>query len=173
MRVFDVLLPSTVSLYQVLNALGVVFTIPYPPLYEQAMSQISTIELDLPSLLPLNCIFRRNFAFSLVSMTLGPLIVIIMFEVLSNRLLKKHGEAAKRAKAEGKEEPVGAFMGGILSDLSFFLLFLLYPGCCTKIFNALFCVGFDDPSEDGQRFLRVDFSIDCNSTLYGNPARIF
>lgn len=32
--------------------------------------------------------------------------------------------------------------------------------------NALLCVGFNGEGEDGERFLRVDFSIDCDSPLY-------
>ena len=48
----------------------------------------------------------------------------------------------------------------------FFLLFLLYPGSSVKIFNAFLCVSFSGEGEDGESFLRVDFSIDCNSTMY-------
>ena len=58
------------------------------------------------------------------------------------------------------------FLSELFGNLSFFLIFLLYPGSSSKIFKAFFCVGFDGEGEDGQQFLRADFSINCASTEY-------
>jgi hypothetical protein len=45
--------------------------------------------------------------------------------------------------------------------LSFFVLFILYPGISSLVFKALQCDTFDGVGEDGHSFLRADFSIDC------------
>ena len=153
--------------YQVLNGLGVIFSIPYPDNYTELLSSISAIELDMPSLLPIDCLLGGiNFTHTLVLQTAGPLFVILLLELLGRTLRKASAKAATRAEETGGPEPAGSFVAELCSNVSFFLLFLLYPGSSTKIFNALLCVGFNGEGEDGERFLRVDFSIDCDSPLY-------
>jgi len=183
---FGVKVKILVSLYQVLNGLGVVFNIPYPDSYSEWLKKISAIELDLPSLLPLDCLFGGiNFTHTLILQTAGPLLVIGLLEVCSwllartshktagdnqaraARMIKPSTEGAEgEGASDGKQLPIRAFLSSLCSNVSFFLLFLLYPGTSAKIFNALLCVGFDGEGENGERFLRVDFSIDCKSTLY-------
>ena len=179
---FGVKLKILVSLYQVLNGLGMIFNIPYPENYQIMLSAISSIELNLPTVLPLDCLLGGiSFAHVLVIQTAGPLVIIGTLTLLATLLQKK--SAAQSAKtgqptvAERRravavvgdgEEPLGAFLAEVFSNVSFFLLFLLYPGSSTKVFNALLCVGFSGEGEVPQRFLRVDFSIDCGSSLYTN-----
>lgn len=167
-----------------LCSLGVIFNIPYPENYQNLLSTISSIELNLPTMLPLDCLLGGiNFAHVLVIQTLGPLIVIGTLTVLA-AVLKRRASAQKEQKQKKRrkslaqrvtvavvgndEEPLGAFLADLFSNVSFFLLFLLYPGSSTKVFNALLCVGFSGEGEVPQSFLRVDFSIDCKSTLYTN-----
>ena len=164
---FGVKMKILVSLYQVLNGLGVIFSIPYPDNYTELLASISAIELDMPSLLPIDCLLGGiNFTHTLILQTAGPLLVISVLEFAAKVLRKASAKASKKAKETGGPEPVGGFVAELCSNVSFFLLFLLYPGSSTKIFNALLCVGFNGEGEDGERFLRVDFSIDCDSPLY-------
>lgn len=159
---FGVKLRILVSLYQVLGTLGVSFNIPYPETYTQLLASIGTIELNLPKLLPLDCLLGGvSFTLTLVLQTAGPLVFIFLFDVAARWLRKRAGTL----KA-GDGESLSASLADICATLSFVLLFLLYPGSSSKVFNALLCVGFDGEGESKQRFLRVDFSIDCNSTLY-------
>ena len=105
-------------------------------------------------------------------------------------------EAAKAANSsKDAPPPTSAFLAELCSNVSFFLLFLLYPGSSAKIFNALLCNTFNLEGENGDAFLRVvsrqrprprpllagstrclplthpspapqDFSIDCKSDVY-------
>ena len=94
------------------------------------------------------------------------LIVIGLLEFGAIVARKYSAKQAVRAKEEGLPQPAGALLADLCSDVSFFLLFLLYPGSSAKIFHAMLCVSFDGAGEDGQTFLRMDFSIDCNSPMY-------
>jgi hypothetical protein len=93
-------------------------------------------------------------------MTAGPLVLVISFEVIGSCLMKASAKQAKRASEDGDQEPLAMYVGEFFDTLSFFVLFCTYPGSCTKIFSSLFCVEFDGAGESGQRFLRVDFSIE-------------
>ena len=43
--------------------MGFVFSIPYPPVYENTLGALSGIvEIDLPTLMPLDCIFPMDCA---------------------------------------------------------------------------------------------------------------
>ena len=164
---FGVKFKILISLYQVLNGLGMVFTIPYPNIYEDIMSQIGVINIDFGSLMPLKCLFPLNFLHKLLIQTIGPLAIIFGLETFARSARKANAEKAARAAAEGGgEKPMSLFLAEIASNMSFFLLFLFYPGSSSKIFQALFCQYFNAEGEDGQGFLRVDFGIDCASPLY-------
>ena len=164
---FGVKLKILISLYQVLNGLGMVFTIPYPNIYEDIMSQVGIINIDIGALMPLKCIFPLNFMHKLLIQTIGPLTVIFGLEAFARSARKASSEKKALASAEADgEQPIELFLAQMASDTSFFLLFLLYPGSSSKIFQALFCQYFSGEGEDGQGFLRVDFEISCDSPLY-------
>ena len=148
-----------VSLYQVLGSLGITFNIPYPEAYTQLLASIGTIELNLPKLLPLDCLLGGiSFATTLVLQTAAPLVLVFIFDLAARWLRKR----AARLPVRGGHEPLSALLADLCTTLSFILLFLLYPGSSSKFFNALLCVGFDDPSETGMRFLRVGLT--CRQT---------
>ena len=131
---FGVKMKILVSLYQVLNGLGVIFSIPYPDNYTELLASISAIELDMPSLLPIDCLLGGiNFTHTLILQTAGPLFVISVLEFAAKVLRKASAKASKRAHETGGPVPVGGFVAELCSNVSFFLLFLLYPGSSTKI----------------------------------------
>ena len=145
------------------------FNIPYPDSYNEWLEQIKVIELNMPALLPLDCLLGGiSFLHTLIIQTLGPLVIIGALEFGATVLGKKAAITIAAAEKKGKTipPPTSAMLAELCSNVSFFLLFLLYPGSSSKIFNALLCNGFTGEGEDGQRFLRVDFSIDCDSALY-------
>jgi hypothetical protein len=161
-----------VSLYQVLNGLGLVFSIPYPDTYTEMMNNIGSIELNVPSLLPIDCLLGGiNFFHVLVIQTALPLILIAILYVVGKAADKAGDLSRRKMDADGLDrkvqpQPLGYVLSELCATVSFFLLFLLYPGSSNKIFNALMCSSFNGEGEDGQSFLRVDFSIDCNSFFY-------
>ena len=64
-----------ISLYQILQGIGAVFAIPFPPFYEQAVGAIGgLIQIELPSLVPLDCIVRTSYYSRLVFKCVWPLV---------------------------------------------------------------------------------------------------
>jgi hypothetical protein len=113
---------------------------------------VEAVNIDLPSLLPLDCLFGGiNFAHNLVMMTSGPLLVILGLETLAKALRKCDAASAakvaaleaaalkaspkKRRRRKSKDaeaaKPQSTFLllAELCSDLSFFIIFLL----CTHI----------------------------------------
>ena len=53
------------------------FNIPYPDSYNEWLEQIKVIELNMPALLPLDCLLGGiSFLHTLIIQTLGPLMII-------------------------------------------------------------------------------------------------
>ena len=137
-----------VALWQVLGALGIIFDIPYPDEYEQALSWLSSIvQVDLPSLMPMQCFHPIDYYDKLMLRTLLPLIVM--------GILVGGARVAKKRPA-WKSLSDKCYIG------CFYVLFIIYPSCCAAIFTFLVC----DELPDGSRYLRVDYSIDCDASAY-------
>ena len=77
----------------------------------------------------------------------GPsLLLIVVLASLSNLL-----------KWCGKDGTKHEKMASMLSSGWFYVLFLVYPSCCTAVFQAFMC----DELDDGSAYLRVDYSVQC------------
>ena len=95
----QVQLKILISLYQVHNGLGATFSIPYPDNYQSMLNEISAIELDMPSLLPISCLLGAdlyNYATALAIQTLGPLVVISALEMVAFALRKRAPPRSRR-----------------------------------------------------------------------------
>ena len=115
-----------------------------------------TAHPPVPALLPLDCLLGGiNFMHTLLIQTIGPLAVVGVLELAAKVLYKKAAMEAAKAAREDAPPPTSAFLAELCSNVSFFLLFLLYPGCSAKIFNALLCNTFNGEGENGESFLRV------------------
>lgn len=134
------------------------------------LNNIGSVELNVPSLLPIDCLLGGiNFFHVLVIQTALPLILVTVLFFVGKAAGKAGDIARRKMDADGVDkgkQPLGHVLAELCSTVSFFLIFLLYPGSSNKIFNALMCSSFNGEGEDGQSFLRVDFSIDCNSLFY-------
>ena len=131
-----------IALYQMLAGVGIVFFIPYPPLYTATLLWISSIiEIDLPKAMPLGCIFDYGFFGRLLTRTLVPIAVIIVLLVAERMFQRMNKQDLAR----------------LCSTAWFYILFLVYPSCSSAVFQAFIC----DPLEDGSQVLRVDCAVVC------------
>ena len=65
-----------ISLFQVLQGVGIVFAINYPPFYRQILNwlgKITLIDLELPHIMPLGCVYTINFCVRLGMRTAAPI----------------------------------------------------------------------------------------------------
>ena len=135
------------ALWQVLQGLGGVFAIPFPPFYASAVSTIGgLIQIELPSLLPLDCIIRTSYYSRLVFKCVWPLAAYTLLGLLSFVLRKFN----KILRADA------------CIDFAFFLVLLLYPSISTGLFSMFNCVEL----EDGTSWLRVDLSLECSTPTH-------
>ena len=135
-----------VSLVQVLGALKVTFSIPFPPIYSFVMRWMSVLEMNLLEIAPLSCQgFKTNFHSLLVVRTALPALwLTICFAA------KACCRCGTRAEAVADK----------MLSTAFFVLFLVYPTNAQKLFLMFLCEDF----EDGSKVLRADWEIDCKST---------
>ena len=130
------------SLWQILQGIGVTFSIPFPPFYNVIVSQVGGfLQIELPSMMPLDCLFPTNFYSKLIFKCAWPLCAYVALTLLS-KVLRKCGKAG-RADA--------------CIDFAFLIMFVLYPSISNGLLSIFYCV----PLEDGTSWLRVDLSIQC------------
>ena len=132
------------SLWQILQGLGPIFSIPFPPFYSSAVSSIGgLIQIELPALMPIDCIIPvyQSYYSKLVSTCIWPLIAYALLYV-SSRCLRRRGK-------DGQADAC--------IDFLFFIMFVVYPSISTKLLSMFYCV----PFEDGTSWLRVDLSQQC------------
>jgi len=186
-----------VSLYQVLAGLGLGMpggAVQYPEGVTNLMDTFDVINIDVPGLMPLDCLFGGiNYGHTLVVQTAGPLVIIALLASVS-KTLRKWDEVSASTKVGAAKQPLTAtspkaspkrrrrrpkaaeeepepqsqfiFFAELCIDVAFFIIFLLYPGNSVKTFKALQCTEFDGVGEDRSRFLVVDYSINCRSWFY-------
>lgn len=141
---FSIKVRILISLFQILCQLGVVYSIPWPPIFSGLLSWMAFINLDLPTLVPLGCFMNVNFYFSLVAQTmLLPVLSIIPLVASCSYFCNKRA-------AMWLVEQSG--------NLGFWILFVIYPSVSAKCFAVFGCEKVDD----GTAWLRVDLSIQCN-----------
>jgi len=157
-------LPSTVqsrigiSLVQVISQIGTVFNIRFPPVFSELIRVFGLVQLDFFSFVPVGCVFPdANFYSTLLMSTLIPIGIVAVLG-LSGQLLHCAGKTAK---------------GALCFNHIFTLLFLVYPSTSTKIFSTFQCYTIDDGQGNVLgRFLRTDFSIDCDASAH-TPMQIY
>lgn len=133
--------------FQVVGSLDLIFGIKFPPVYSTVISFLSGVfSLDFISFMPIGCVFSSTHYTLLLSYTLVPLSLSIFLVCWYNKLKKETDE--KSISLRNK-----------LFELFLALTFLLLPSVSVKIFTTFGCVDFDN----GTSFLKVDFSLDCQS----------
>ena len=141
-----------ISLWQILMGIGPVFAIPFPPFYEVAVSSVgSLLQIELPSLMPLDCMIRTSFYSKLVFKTVWPLCAYAALFGLAS-LLYRVGGAKRTAQADS------------LINFAFLLIFILYPSISTSLFSMFYCFPLE---EDGTSWLRVDLTLECSTATHG------
>ena len=135
------------TLWQILQGIGMVFAIPFPPFYEQTVTSVAgVLQIELPALMPLDCIVRASYYERLIFKTVWPLAVYILLFV-----------SAKGLRVRGKEDQADS-----LINFLFLIMFLLYPSISSQLLSMFYCYG----REDGTSWLRVDLSLDCNTSQH-------
>ena len=111
------------------------------------------LNLSIDSLgLPLSCLQLGSFFDQLLFLVLSPCVIGLLVLACSMAT-----EAYTKRKA-------ASLKAGLFRALPYllYLLFFAFPLVSSRAFQAFDCEEFDD----GNRFLRVDYSLDCNDAEY-------
>ena len=164
------------SLMQVMNGVSTCFVLKFPPLFSFSLKWLSIItfvEIDLPKLMPMACLFEVNYFTSLLSKTLFPLLFIMglfLFGFIASKVCAGAKDSADwDMDADGEidrdefmqAQPQGKFISDLCNSIGFFLIFLLYPSATVATFQFFVCDQFNGEGESGFRFLTKDYLIDC------------
>lgn len=152
--VFKILVTFT----QIVGSMPSVFLVQFPPSFARLLGMISLVSLSFLKAFSLDCIQTSiNFHNELLFTTLAPLVIaaiIILVAVVRRRVAIREATLQTEAKkAEADQNCVRALL--ILS-------YLVLPGVSTTIFRTFPCESFDDSTA----WLRVDYSIDCESSSH-------
>jgi len=144
---FSVKFKILVSLWQILQGIVAAFSIPFPPFYEQAVSAVSgVIQIELPAVMPLDCIIASSYYSKLAFKCIWPLIAYAVLGI-SSKSLRKCG------KADQADSCI---------NLGFLIMFVIYPSVSSGLLSMFYCVGL----EDGTEWLRVDLSLECSTATH-------
>ena len=154
-----------ISLFQVMNGVGSVFTFTFPPMFSFVISIFFfVIDINLQNLMPLGCFMVIDYYGTLVQKTALPAgIVIFMFIMAA--LATKYCSAASSEEwdtdADGvidrneymAAQPAGKFVSDLCSAIAFFLMFFFYPSSSVAAFLYLACYPLDQPGESKMLYL--------------------
>ena len=97
----------------------------------------------------MNCVVKSNFIQEMVVMTLAPIFVLLLILVID--------QVYEVCQPEKKHEIRSHF-----SHVVLIFSFIIFPSVSTKIFQTFSC----DTLDNRESFMRVDYSVDCNSVEY-------
>ena len=115
---------------------------------------VDVLNLSIDALgLPLSCLQLGSFFNQLLFLVLSPCalgLLVLAFSMATEVLTKREAASLKAA---------------LIRALPYllYLLFFAFPLVSSRAFQAFDCEEFDD----GTRFLRVDYSLDCNDAEHG------
>ena len=131
------------------------------------------VDFDLSSSFALRCFFSPRFISNLVRNTLGPLLAIVVLQVVVMVLGRAANKPRTTRAAAQHFKGVGHLMAGIAAKL----LFVTYPSTSRTILRAFHCTAGDDSSDrsaaaksesegDYGAWLTADSTVACRS---GDP----
>ena len=131
-----------------------VFKVAMPASVASLLNVVDVLNLSIDALgLPLSCLQLGSFYNQLLFLVMLPCVLgslVLAFSMATEILTKREAASLK-----------AAFIRALPYLL--YLLFFAFPLVSSRAFQAFDCEEFDD----GTRFLRVDYSLDCNDAEHG------
>jgi hypothetical protein len=103
-----------IGFFQILSPLGIVYSIPFPPVYESMVRWFNVLQLNFIEFMPLACIFDTSYHTILVLRTLMPLLALGIFYIVRLAILCQTGRAESEA-VEPVQKPTQAVEGHLES----------------------------------------------------------
>lgn len=124
----------------------------YPDVYQRFLDSVNIINFDLLWIPSVGCVVDADFHDRLVVSTTGPLLALGL--LAATYTIAKHRSSGSEATVENIRH----------KHVSMVLLvfFLVYSSVSAMVFQTFACDGLDN----GDKFLRADYRIDCTSSKH-------
>lgn len=120
----------------------------YPGAYKEFLSIIDMVNLDVGFILSFACVYDTTFYDRLLFATLGPILVLVLLGCTYMIALSRN---------RGNEVALATVRRRHLS-VALFVMFVVYGTVSHAIFETFVC----DEMENGDYYLRADYSLNCN-----------
>ena len=122
----------------------------YPEVYDDFISKLSFINVDIGFFVSSSCVYRTNFYHRLLFATMTPFVIALVL-MGTYSVAKKRNEGSQRALLAAKHKHLSAGM---------FIAFFIYSSVSFTIFQTFVC----DTLDDEVAFLRADKSLTCSGS---------
>ena len=148
-------LKQLLGFYQVVTRIGDIYSVPLPAEVAKMLAYLDVFNINLAGLLPMQCFGLGSYERVLAATLITPLVLaaVIIAVCLGRSCLTNVGSRTTRLQR------------GLLAALRWLLslTFLVLPTVTSAAFQAFSCEDFDD----GRRYLRADYSIECGGDAHG------
>lgn len=123
----------------------------FPEVYKAFVSKLGPINLNMDYVLSYSCIVRTDFYDHLLFATIAPLVALAILAANYAAAITKNGDSA-----------TSTMMGVVLHKhqaAAIYLAFLVYSPVSNAIFQTFSC----DELDDGNVYLRADYSLNCST----------
>jgi predicted outer membrane repeat protein len=177
-RDLKVQLKILITTFQICSTIPVAMTVTFPPQFASYLSAMSVFNLNVLSVVPVNCAHagRYNFIDKMVMLTLAPiglsLVLLLACFVEYARHTVSYVTSSKASAGAVELEVQQIKRNKVVSrylTMFFFLTYLVLPFVSTTIFRTFLCTNVDPDDEDNDandRFLTADMRISCDSDYY-------
>ncbi|CAM9935287.1 unnamed protein product [Ectocarpus sp. 6 AP-2014] len=141
-----------VVVWQIVTQYSDVAGVEYPGAYQDFLSVVDVVNLDLGFILSFACVYDTNFYDRLLMATIGPVLVLGLLgcTYLVARRRNRHCEEAMRDVQRRH------------LSVTLFVMFVIYAAVSYTIFETFVC----DTLDDGNSYLRADYSLTCDTPLH-------
>ena len=139
-----------ISFAQIVASVPAIYLLQFPENFSYMVSLFGVVNLNFLESFSFDCLAGVNFYSELLAKTLAPLALSLVFALIYYAFRNKESVEWNEA---------------LLSRLNYGFLLLTYtvlPGVSSAIFRAFPCDEFDT----GDKLLRADYSVDCESNEY-------
>lgn len=134
-----------ISFYQVVTAIPRFYPVDFPITLQDFVAYFNIVNLEFMEIVPVDCFGTVPYQFRYLLKAIAPLVMSAFFYILGTKIAD-----------EQKKQ--------ILFKLYLFFLFTIYPAMCSMGGESLRCLETSDADAvDTHRWLKSDYSIDCDS----------
>lgn len=130
----------------------------YPEVYQQFLDTVDIFNLDVSWILSAGCLMEVDFHDHLLFSTIAPLVLIGFLRLVYAVAIYRNGES---------EEALRIVRHKYVSTV-LFITFLVYSSVSSVLFQTFPCDTLEDDIDEEKKFLRADYSIDCDSNKHKN-----